>query len=304
MTGPDAGKVVFAFDAIGTRWEIETPDVLSEGLRGQILERAEGFDAVYSRFRPDSLVSQIAAAPSGGHFVFPDDAAGLFDLYDRLSALTGGAMDPLVGRDLELLGYDPDYSLTPASRTERAAHARTRPAWHRDVKREGTVLRTRRPLVIDVGAAGKGHLVDLLSALLEDAGITRFVIDASGDLRHAGGHPIRIGLEHPTEPGRVIGVANLADAALCASATTRRTWGPGLHHILDARTGTPVDDIVATWVIAHRTAVADALATALFLTPAHRLAGSFPFSGVRMHADGRTETFGTFDGTLFTTDQT
>ncbi|MGZ0198932.1 FAD:protein FMN transferase [Streptomyces sp. RM1] len=297
-------RSLFTFDALGTRWEIDTHEPVEEALRGQILDRIDRFDAVYSRFRPDSLVSQIAAAPGGGRFVFPDDALGLFGLYDQLSVLTDGAVDPLVGRDLELLGYDPAYSLTPATPARRAAHAVTRPAWSRDVERDGAVLYTRRPLVIDVGAAGKGYLVDLVGALLREAGITRFVIDASGDLRHTGGHPVRIGLEHPTEPGRVIGVANLSDAALCASATTRRTWGPGLHHVLDARTGTPVNGTVATWVVADRTAVADALATALFLTPAHRLAAGFPFTAVRMHADGRTDTFGSFDGTLFTADQT
>ncbi|MEV7110987.1 FAD:protein FMN transferase [Streptomyces anulatus] len=305
IAGDSSGtRSVFAFDALGTRWEIDTHEPVDDVLRGQILHRIDRFDAVYSRFRPDSLVSQIAAAPGGGRFVFPNDALGLFDLYDQLAALTNGAVDPLVGRDLELLGYDAAYSLTPATPAQRAAHAGARPAWSRDVERDGTVLRTRRQLVIDVGAAGKGYLVDLVGALLEDAGITRFVIDASGDLRHSGGHPIRIGLEHPIEPGHVIGVANLSDAALCASATTRRTWGPGLHHVLDARTGTPVNDVVATWVVADRTAVADALATALFLTPADRLAGTFPFTGVRMHADGRTDTFGSFDGTLFTADQT
>ncbi|WSR80243.1 FAD:protein FMN transferase [Streptomyces anulatus] len=300
----DAGKSLFAFDAIGTRWEIETPAPLPAEVRERILDRVDRFDAVYSRFRPDSLVSQIAAAPGGGRFVFPDDAIDLFDLYDQLAHLTGGAMDPLVGRDLELLGYDPAYSLTPVPHTDRAAHADARPAWHRDVERHGAMLRTRRPLVIDVGAAGKGYLVDLVSALLQDAGVTRFVVDASGDLRHGGEHPIRIGLEHPTEPGRVIGVANVADAALCASAITRRAWGPRLHHVLDARTGAPVHDTVATWVVAERTDVADALATALFLTPAHRLADSFSFACVRMLADGRTDTFGGFDGTLFAADPT
>ncbi|MGW4490518.1 FAD:protein FMN transferase [Streptomyces sp. NPDC004376] len=297
---PDTGKSLFAFDAIGTRWEIETPGSLGAELREQILERVGRFDAVYSRFRPDSLVSRIAAAPGGGRFVFPDDAVGLFDLYDQLAHLTGGAMDPLVGRDLELLGYDPAYSLTPAPHAVRAVHAASRPVWHRDVVRDGAVLRTRRPLVIDVGAAGKGHLVDVVSALLRDAGVTRFVVDASGDLRHAGERPLRVGLEHPTEPGRVIGVANVADAALCASAITRRAWGPGLHHVLDARTGAPVHDVVATWVVAERTAVADALATALFLTPADQLTAGFPFACLRILADGRTDIFGGFDAALFT----
>jgi thiamine biosynthesis lipoprotein len=51
-------------------------------------------------------VSRIADAPDGGRFEFPDDSIGLFGLCDQLYAVTGGAVDPLVARDLELLGYD------------------------------------------------------------------------------------------------------------------------------------------------------------------------------------------------------
>ncbi len=149
--------------------------------RDRVLERIERFDATYSRFRPDSLVSRIAAAPDGGRFAFPPDSLTLFGLYDRPLAATDGAVDPLVGRALELLGYDAMYSLTPAAEAVVAAE---RPAaWAADVVRDGPVIVTRRPLVIDVGAAGKGYLVDIVSALLREAGFTRFVVDASGDLR-------------------------------------------------------------------------------------------------------------------------
>ncbi|MFF1259521.1 FAD:protein FMN transferase [Streptomyces sp. NPDC058321] len=291
----------FSFDAVGTHWQIDTDEPLSADLRSHILDRALQFDATYSRFRPDSVVSRIASADEGGRFEFPQDSLNLFALYDRLYAATEGAVDPLVGRELELLGYDPTYSLTPAPADVRAAErARGRPTWTADVVRDGTTLVTRRPLVIDVGAAGKGYLVDVLSAVLRGAGHTRFVVDGSGDLMHAGERAIRVGLEHPFDPQRVIGVAHLQGQALCASGVTRRTWGDGLHHVLDARTGVPVDGVVATWVVADETALADGLATALFFTGAQRLAETFQFSYVRMYADGRAEHSPDFVGQLFT----
>jgi thiamine biosynthesis lipoprotein len=285
------------FEAIGTQWEIESHEPLGRRLRQRILERIQQFDTTYSRFRPDSLVSRVAAAPDGGCFDFPDDSRALFDLYDRLHTVTGGAVDPLVGRDLELLGYDQMYSLTPASDLVRAeAHARGRPTWSKDIIRDGTSLITRRPLVIDVGAVGKGYLVDIISEILREAGFTQFVVDGSGDLRHAGTSGIRVGLEHPFDPWLVIGVANLRDRSLCASAVTRRAWGDGLHHVLDARTGVPVRDVVATWVVADEAATADGLATALFFTRADHLAQVFRFSYVRIFADGRAEISQNFDG--------
>jgi FAD:protein FMN transferase len=291
----------FTFEAIGTQWEIETDRPLGPRLQRTILERIDHFDITYSRFRPDSLVSRIAAAPDGGRFDFPDDSIALFDLYDRLHGATGGAVDPLVGRDLELLGYDQSYSLAPASERARGKEARARPSWSRDVIRDGASLVTRRPLVIDVGAAGKGYLVDIVSAMLHEAGFTDFVVDGSGDLRHAGQPGIRVGLEHPLDPRLGIGVANLQGGALCASAVNRRAWGDGLHHLLDARTGIPVHDVVATWVVADEAATADGLATALFFADADHLAEAFPFASVRMFADGRLEITEDFAGELFST---
>lgn len=291
-----ATEAVFRFDAIGTGWQIDTTHPLPDRLRCEIAQLAEDFDHVWSRFRADSLVTEVARRAAGGRFAFPARDAALLDLYDRLVTVTGGAVDPLIGRDLELLGYDPDYTLVPdhAALAER----RDRDAWVSDVRREGTTLVTDHPVLIDVGAAGKGYLVDLIAAALSDSGLDRFVVDGSGDLRHRGPDPVIVGLEHPTRPGRVIGTFPLRNQALCASATTRRAWGDGLHHVLDGRTRRPVPTVVATWAIADDAATADGLATALFVTEPDRL-GSFEFSWVRMLADGRVQWSNDFDGELF-----
>lgn len=285
---------MLSFQAIGTQWAIETREPLPQALRSLVRQRIDQFDAVYSRFRPDSLVSRIAAAHDGGAFTFPNDSIALFDLYDRLFAATGGAVDPLVGRQLELLGYDAEYSLKPAPEA-----GRWRGNWAEDVHRDGTTLVTRRPLVIDVGAVGKGYLVDIVSAILRDAGVGEFVVDASGDLRHTGEQATRVGLAHPHDPRLVLGVAEVRDQALCASGTTKRTWDDGLHHLLDARTGRPVHDVLATWVVADTAAVADGLATALFVTTPRQLAPSFRFSYVRLRTDGRAEISPNFTGEIF-----
>jgi FAD:protein FMN transferase len=289
----------FAFDAIGTSWEIETPVSLEVPTRQRILERVERFEATYSRFRPDSLVSRIASSPVGGRFTFPEDATALFSLYDRLHACTEGAVDPLVGRDLELLGYDRTYSLMPDVFGLRS-HTLARPRWSKDIRRDGGALVTERPLMIDFGGAGKGYLVDIVAGMLCEEGFTNFVVDASGDLLHAGASDLRVGLEHPFDARLAIGVAHLKDRALCASAVNRRTWGEGLHHVIDGRTGMPTHEVVATWTVADDAATADGLATALFFVPGDRLSPYFRFSWVRMFADGRAEASTNFDGELFT----
>jgi thiamine biosynthesis lipoprotein len=299
----DPGSWRFTFDALGTHWEVATREPLSPALQTCILERIDAFDVTYSRFRADSLVSRIAAAASGGRFAFPEDSIPLFDLYDRLHEATAGAVDPLIGRTLELLGYDASYSLTPAPKSARDGETSARPSWARDVVRTGITLVTSRPLVIDVGAAGKGYVVELVSEMLQEVGLTEFVVDGSGDLRHSGPSAIHVGLEHPFDPALVIGVSNLQNRALCSSAVNRRAWGTGLHHVVDSRTGAPVQEVVATWVVAADAATADGLATALFFTGAEQLAETFSFACVRMLADGRAEISHSFDGELFSASQ-
>jgi thiamine biosynthesis lipoprotein len=288
------------FDAIGAPWQIETDDALPANLVEAIFTRVEEYDAAWSRFRPDSLVTRIAEAP--GVWVLPNDAAPLFDLYRRLYDVTEGAVTPLVGRRLEGLGYDRDYRLTPAP----DAASVIIPAWD-DVMQwnaDTGTLTTTAPVTLDVGAAGKGYLADLVAGLLRDNGIDEYVVDASGDIVHRGDVPIRVGLEHPFDPSQAIGVYELANAALCASAPGRRAWGTALtgdlHHILDGVTGQPTSAVAATWAIAPTGLLADGLATALFFTSGETLQREFDFEYVRMFPDSRVEQSPDFTGELFT----
>jgi thiamine biosynthesis lipoprotein len=280
-----------AFSAIGTTWRIETVLPIDGELEARIHAKIDAFDRAYSRFRADSLVSQIAS--TSGRHEFPDDAAELFELYDELFASTDGAVTPLVGRSLEQLGYDRDYSLI--------RHGESLPAadWMTEVSRSGSVVTTEAPVLIDVGAAGKGYLVDLVGEVLRDGGIDEFVIDASGDLLVSERQPRRIALEHPLDPSLAIGVVELQSGSICASGSNRRVWGEGSHHILDGRTGEPTRDVIATWAIAETALAADGLATALFFTAPSVLERAFTFSYVRMFASGRVEYSADLPGELF-----
>ncbi|YAL84200.1 FAD:protein FMN transferase [Dermacoccaceae bacterium W4C1] len=272
------------FEAIGTVWQIDSAEPLGTQLRAQVTERIEQFDADWSRFRTGSLPDRVRAG-AGRHPV-PADAEPMLHLYDRLFALTDGAVDPCVGSSLEQLGYDAQYSL-------RAGDPVASPSWSK-VQREPGAIRTQVPFVLDVGAAGKGYLVDLVTELIaaEHQDVEEVTVDAGGDLRRIGA-PISVALEHPFAEGMAVGVATVGGRhpALCASAINRRAWpgqdGSSLHHVLDPRTGRPVDEVVATWVAAADALHADALATALFFTPAQTLATEFDFDYAVITADGR-----------------
>jgi thiamine biosynthesis lipoprotein len=289
---PDADWEDFAFEGIGTHWEISTPQPLPRPLRARILGRVEKFDADWSRFRAGSRVSTMARQP--GRYDFPEEAGRLGPLYRTLYGLTGGAMTPLIGASLERLGYDAGYSLKPSGSPLPA------PRWEDALDWAGTTVTTGTPVVLDIGAAGKGMLVDLLADELEANGRDSFVIDASGDLLARGPETTQVALEHPYNPAQAIGIVPLAGRALCASASNRRAWGDGLHHVLDGTTGQPVRTAVATWALAGTAMLADALATALFFAPGALLEQEFDFSWLTVFSDGSAAHSTGFEGTLFT----
>ncbi len=241
----------------------------------------ERYDRTWSRFRDDSLVSRIAREP--GVWRLPAEAGPLLDLYRRLYDLSDGAVSPLVGRRLETMGYDRGYSLRPKARLAPV------PRWEDALAWDGETLTTPKPVLLDVGAAGKGQLVDLVAAVLRDAGVDEYTVDASGDLAHAGRDAIRVGLEHPLDAAKAIGVIELRDRALAASATNRRAWGADLHHVLDATTGSPVRSVAATWAVADTAMLADGMATALFVTSVDRLRALDDVDWVRMRGDGTVD---------------
>lgn len=280
----------FSFDAIGTVWQIDTPAELSLEARAAVAVVIEEYDAVYSRFRPDSRVFALTA---GGSVALPPSGEALGDLYRTLYRLTDGAMSPLVGGSLEQLGYDAGYSFMPHGAPVPAT------AWDETFHWTGTTIRSTLPVTLDVGAAGKGQLVDLVSESLRRAGYPEHTIDAGGDMLAVGPSTLRVALEHPYTPDSAIGMVTLQDRALCASASNRRRWVDGLHHVLDATTGQCVDTVVATWVMADSALIADALATALFLVPPEVLLAEFDFEYVRITSEGQAHYSLSLAGALF-----
>lgn len=282
---------VWRFEAIGTVWEIETATAVDDRLQADVARLIERFDRDWSRFRPDSLVSRLAA--EGGRAAAPADARALLDAYAELSDATEGAVNPLVGASLERLGYDAAYRLSPTGQPLPApTDWRARLAW------QDGMLALHGPALIDVGAIGKGRLVDLVLARVAARVDGDVVVDGGGDIAVRGG-PVRVGLEHPLDPAKAIGVIEVTDAALCASAVNRRAWGDGLHHVLDARTGAPVRTVLATWATARTAMAADAVSTALFFG-GERLAAEWGAGWVRMLSDGRVEYSPDLQAELFT----
>ncbi|WP_236036912.1 FAD:protein FMN transferase [Bifidobacterium simiiventris] len=309
--------------ALGTGLIIRSDEPVD---RPRIAAFIDEYESVLSRFRADSTVTAMGRAEHGGKFDFPDWAGALFDLYDRLADATGDAIDPCVGEDLIRLGYDAAYSFTIADDANaRLGAVHGRPTWRGDVERHGTTLITRRPVHLDFGACGKGYLVDLLAERLTHSpgqSVERLanrsdqtkrspelLIDAGGDLTARPSQPVTIALEDPADATRAVGTAAISNGSCCASAPSRRHWQASgrlrLHHLLNAIDGRPSDSVAATWVTVaadaapHPTALADGLATALFVADPNTLAGRFPFSCAVLRPDRTAVVSRGFPGELF-----
>lgn len=280
-------KASWRFAAIGTSWSIETPDSLPEEVKMAVTRRIDEYDKTYSRFRDDSFISLLRTP---GTYTLPTDARPLLQMYKELYTLTGSRMTPLIGATLEAAGYDATYSFTQSP-------AQVVPPFSALGWDEGNTVTVTEPVVLDVGAAGKGYLVDIISNVLNGYGLHEHTIDASGDVL-VKGRQERIGLEHPGDPTKIIGVCEVTNSSLCASAINRRKWN-GLHHVFDGVTQQPVEGVVATWVVSDNALLADALATALFFVDPGIVQEQYTFESVVMKNNGEVSATPGFKGELF-----
>ena len=128
---------------------------------------------------------------------------------------------------------------------------------------------------VDLGGIAKGYAVDCAIEKLRAMGITNAMVRAGGDLRVMGEWKVQI--EDPQKQGKRT-TLRLKDAAISTSGDYENYFvidGKRYSHILDPRTGLPVEGVAACTVIAATCMESDALATALFVYGPERTALRF-----------------------------
>lgn len=283
----------FSFERIGTHWQIDIYSPLTSHkwsyLQAVIQKRVDLFEKTYSRFRPDSYVNLTLSQL--GTYSIPFDAKPLFLLYQKLYTITEGAFTPLIGKVLIDAGYDAEYSLV-----EGILHSP--PLLSDVIDFHYPKVTIKKEEIFDFGACGKGYLIDLVSDIIREHGVTSFCVDAGSDMRYESAKPLRVGLENPDNLDQAIGVATISNTSLCASAGSRRKWGK-FHHIINAHTLSSPQKVIATWTIAENTIVADALATCLFLVQPKQLSPHFSFEYLILFTDNTFDKSPAFPAELF-----
>ncbi len=264
-----------SFHALGTLCEVQYAapggDAQAQGFERAAVAWVQAFEAKYSRFRPDSLVSRINAA-AGREWVAVDaEMEGLLKLCDTLHFMTQGVLDPTALPLLRLWDYKAAQPRIPADAEIAAARALV--GWKQVQRAPGKVFLPAPGMALDFGGFGKEYAVDIVAQIAGDHGIRSALVDFGHDLRAAGRPPGRpawhIGLEDPRSPGRSDGSLAVLDRGVASSGDYLRCFtieGKRYGHIVDPRTGWPVaNGCVQATVVAPSCLQAGVLSTTAFV---------------------------------------
>jgi thiamine biosynthesis lipoprotein ApbE len=127
---------------------------------------------------------------------------------------------------------------------------------------------------IDLGGIAKGYICEKVSDAFLEAGLKDFLVNIGGNIyahgRSRKKHYWVAGVRDPREKSAVIEKVELVNEAIATSGDYERFFienGKRYSHILDPRTGYPVQGTVAVTVIAPSALQTDAASTIIFLTP-------------------------------------
>lgn len=268
------GANELTFQALGTRCRISfvAPPSLVSGFQASALTWVANFEAKYSRFWPESLISRINVAAGREPVPLDAEADRIFALCHELHFLTRGIFDPTALPLLRL--WDWKQSRTTLPNEAEISAAKTLVGWRQVQRAPGKIFLPRVGMSLDLGGMGKEYAVDQVSSLARVQGCTSALVDFGADLRVFGlppdGRPAwHIGLDDPQRPGTPWTGLAVRDAAVATSGDYVRKIelsGVRLGHIVDPRTGRPVaNGVRAVSVLAPSCTQAGMLSTSLFV---------------------------------------
>lgn len=239
----------------------------------------ESVNARMSTYIDDSELSKLNQSRSSEWIPVSDELFFVINEAQHISRLTDGAFDITVGPLVNLWGFGPrEVSKKPSDETIAKTLASvgyrnllTRP---RSGDTPPAVRKNNPDIYIDLSAIAKGYAVDVVADMLEERGVSNFLIEVGGELRVAGhsgnGERWRVGVEQPVEGTRaVFQVLSVNKAGLATSGNYhnyREFNGKRYTHEINTRTGRPITHRTASVTVISDTAMrADALATALFV---------------------------------------
>jgi thiamine biosynthesis lipoprotein len=258
-------------------------DELSARCQGML----EGLEDRLSFFRPGSDVSRLNAAETGSYVPVGPDLQALVALSLRFGELSGGAFDVTVGPLMRLWGFGGGHGLTNVPSDEAIVQAVTRVGYTAIATNAAGVALLKPGMKIDLGGIAKGYAVDRCCDALRQGGARDFLVNLGGNLRAYGspapGRAWRIGVRNPFNTDALLGTLELPEGWATATSGNYERFvtvdGRRYSHIMDPRTGRPVEGMAGVTVLAPTAVETDGLSTTLFVLGVEagtRALGEFP----------------------------
>jgi len=265
---------------MGTTWSLNMvpgSSYTDTAVLKQLLQaRLDQINGLMSTYDPESELSRFNTLASTDWYPVSEDTARVIEVSQEISVLSGGAFDISIGPLVELWGFGAAERREKIP-TEGQVKENLARIGHKNIqlRRGPTVIRKLIPeLQIDLSAVAKGYAVDALAKILEQQGVSNYLLEIGGELQISGnrgeGSPWQIAIEKPLDEVReVAAIFPLTDTALATSGNYRNFYvedGQRYSHTIDPVSGKPIrHKLASVTVLAGTCARADALATALMV---------------------------------------
>lgn len=228
-------------------------------------------DDMLSNYKSDSNLAQVNSYAGKGRIKVPSEFIELTERAVYFSNLTDGAFDITVGELVDLWRNSQQKDDMPDEKVIKRTVSECVGSKKISLyPREKEIELKSSCLSIDFGGIGKGYAVDRALKILRDKGIENGLINFSGNIYAIGSPPgeegWRIAIKHPRMKDEALTFIEVRDMAVSTSGDYERYFeigGKRFSHIIDPRTGYPVEYVPSVTVIAENATDADALSTAV-----------------------------------------
>ncbi len=229
------------------------------------------FEAKFSRFKPDSMLSKINQAAGKEWVPVDQEMEKMLDLADAMNRLTEGVLDAATLPLTKVWDWKIVHERLPSD--DEIAKAMSLSNWNDVHRKPGKVFLTREGMGLDFGGFGKEYAVDQVIAIAKKHGIQDILVDLGRDIFASGGnglHPFwHVGIQDGIKTDQCVGGLAVSGYAVCASGDYARRFehkGVRYGHILDRRTGWPVrHGLRAVTVLAPSCLLAGIYSTCVFI---------------------------------------
>ena len=264
--------------AMGTRFTLAAyaDDVrLLAQTAEQIFEEVDRIHAQMSVYTPNSEVSLINREAASVPVRVEPSLFALLQNSLRYSEDTGGAFDITTGPLMKAWGFFRGEGRIPGS---EELHAILATVGHQHVRldpADRTISFDLQGVELDLGGVGKGYAVDRAVTILRENGIRAALLSSGMSSIYALGAPPgeeawKIILRDPFDSTLPADVLYLKNFSMSTSGNYNKFFRLGekiYSHIMDPRTGMPVENMLSTTVFAANATDSEALSKLYVLGP-------------------------------------